>query len=256
VSVRYDVTRGIAVLTLDDVENKNAINAAMLNALGDALTRAVADPSARVVLLTHDGPVFCAGADLKRGGVEPARYGLPDVLTLMQDSPKPVVVVARGAAMGGGVGLVAAADIAYGSTDVRLGFTEVRIGVAPAMISVVCLPKLSKADAAELFLRGNKIDAARAVEVGLLNAAHPPDELEAAVRSLLDDLAAGAPHGLAAAKALLRHVPTMDREAAFEWTGLLSAKLFASDEAKEGIAAFRERRPASWVPGAEDGHGD
>ena len=199
-------------------------------------------------MLTHDGPVFCAGADLKRGGLGRSRYSLPDVLAAIQDAPKPVVVVARGAAMGGGVGLIAAADIAYGSTDVRLGFTEVRIGVSPAIISVVCLPKLSKADAAELFLRGNKIDAARAVQVGLLSASYPADELESAVQALLDDLTAGAPGALGAAKSLLRHVPHMDRAAAFEWTRLMSSTLFASDEAKEGIAAFRERRLAAWVP--------
>ncbi|MCW2571937.1 MAG: enoyl-CoA hydratase [Frankiales bacterium] len=247
-TVRYEVTKGVAVLTLDDVDNKNAINAELLDALGDALTTAVADDAVRVVQLTHDGPVFCAGADLKRGGLQPSRFTLPDVLALMQDAPKPVVVVLRGAAMGGGVGLVAAADIAYASTDVRLGFTEVRLGVAPAIISVVCLPKLHLAAAAELFLRGNKIDATRAAQVGLLTAAVPADELDIAVRSLLNDLVAGGPSGLRAAKQLLRHVPAVDRDAGFAWTELLSARLFASDEAKEGIAAFRERRLASWIP--------
>jgi methylglutaconyl-CoA hydratase len=248
VTVRYELIRGVAVLTLADTENKNAINARLLNALGDALSQAAADETVRVVLLTHDGPVFCAGADLQRGGLEPARFTFPGVLRLMQDTPKPVVAVLRGPAMGGGVGLAAAADISYATTDVRLGFTEVRLGVAPAIISVVCLPKLRPADAAELFMRGNKIDAVRAVEVGLLNAAVPAAELDEAVKSLIDDLLAGGPEGLTAAKQLLRHVPQVERDAAFAWTELLSARLFASDEAQEGIAAFRERRVAAWVP--------
>jgi methylglutaconyl-CoA hydratase len=246
--VKYEATRGVAVLTLDEVDNRNALNARLINGLGDGLTRAVADDSVRVVLLTHEGPVFCAGADLKGGGQEPARFGFPEVLTLIQDSPKPVVAVLRGPAMGGGVGLAAAADLSLASTDVTFGFTEVRIGLAPAMISVVCLPKLSKADAAELFLTGRKIPAARAAEVGLINRAVAPDDLDAAVAELLRELVAGSPQGLATSKELLRDVPGMPRAQAFEHTQALSARLFQSPEAAEGIAAFRERRPASWIP--------
>ncbi len=247
-SVRYEVTKGVAVLTLDEVDNRNALNARLINGIGDGLTAALADDTVRVVLLTHDGPVFCAGADLKGGGQEEARFGFPEVLSLMQDSPKPVVAVLRGPAMGGGVGLAAAADLSLASTDVTFGFTEVRIGLAPAMISVVCLPKLSKADAAELFLTGRKIPAARAAEVGLINRAVPPADLDDAVTELLHELVAGSPGGLATSKELLRDVPAMSREDAFAHTQALSARLFQSPEAAEGIAAFREKRPASWVP--------
>ena len=246
--MRYEVTRGVAVLTMDEVDNRNALNARLINALGDGLTAAVADEAVRVVLLTHDGPVFCAGADLKGGGQEPARFDFPQVLSLMQDSPKPVVAVLRGPAMGGGVGLAAAADLSLASNDVTFGFTEVRIGVAPAMISVVCLPKLSKADAAELFLTGRKISAARAAEVGLINRAVPAAALDDAVTELLHELVAGGPQALATSKELLRDVPAMSREAAFEHTQALSAQLFTRPEAAEGIAAFREKRPPAWVP--------
>jgi methylglutaconyl-CoA hydratase len=246
--VKYEVTKGVAVLTMDEVDNRNALNARLINALGDGLTKAVADDAVRVVLLTHDGPVFCAGADLKGGGREEPRFGFPEVLSLMQDSPKPVVAVLRGPAMGGGVGLAAAADLSLASTDVTFGFTEVRIGLAPAMISVVCLPKLSKADAAELFLTGRKIPASRAADVGLINRAVPAAELDDAVTELLHELVAGGPQGLAASKQLLRDVPAMGRGQAFEHTQALSAELFSSPEAAEGIAAFREKRPASWVP--------
>lgn len=246
--MRYEVTRGVAVLTLDEVDNRNALNARLINGLGDGLTKALADDAVRVVLLTHDGPVFCAGADLKGGGQEEARFGFPEVLTLMQDAPKPVVAVLRGPAMGGGVGLAAAADLSLAASDVTFGFTEVRIGLAPAMISVVCLPKLSRADAAELFLTGRKITAARAAEVGLINRAVPPLDLDDAVTELLSELVAGSPQGLAASKQLLREVPAMPREQAFEHTQALSAALFGSPEAAEGIAAFREKRPPSWVP--------
>jgi methylglutaconyl-CoA hydratase len=150
--------------------------------------------------------------------------------------------------MGGGVGLAAAADLSLAATDVTFGFTEVRIGLAPAMISVVCLPKLSRADAAELFLTGRKIPAARAAEVGLINRAVPAADLDEAVTELLHELVAGSPGGLAAAKQLLRDVPAMGREDAFAFTQELSAQLFRSPEAAEGIAAFREKRPAAWIP--------
>ena len=246
--MRYEVTKGVAVLTLDEVDNRNALNARLINSVGDGLTQALGDDQVRVVLLTHDGPVFCAGADLRGGGQEPARFGFPEVLSLMQDAPKPVVAVLRGPAMGGGVGLAAAADLSIAATDVTFGFTEVRIGLAPAMISVVCLPKLSRADAAELFLTGRKISAGRAAEVGLINRAVPPAELDDAVTELLHELVAGSPGGLAAAKQLLREVPAMSRDDAFAHTQELSARLFTSPEAAEGIAAFREKRPASWVP--------
>lgn len=246
--MRYELKAGVAVITLDEVDNRNALNARLINGLGDGLTQALADDAVRAIVLTHDGPVFCAGADLKGGGQEPARFGFPEVLSLMQDGAKPVVAVLRGPAMGGGVGLAAAADLSIASTDVTFGFTEVRIGLAPAMISVVCLPKLSKADAAELFLTGRKIPAARAAEVGLINRAVAPEELDDAVTELLHELVAGAPGGLAVSKQLLRDVPAMTREDAFAFTQELSASLFRSPEAAEGIAAFREKRPASWVP--------
>ncbi len=249
--VRYEVAAGVATLTLDQPDNKNALNAGIINGLGDGLTQAVADDSVRVIVLTHTGNTFCAGADLKRGGpVEESRFTFPMVLAAMQDAPKPVVAVLRGHCMGGGVGLAAAADISYATTDVRFGFTEVRLGVAPAMISVVCLPKLSKADATELFLRGNKISAERAAQVGLINGAVPAEEFDAVVAELLTDLVAGGPSGLAAAKELLRDVPPMGRDDAFTYTQKLSAELFLSPEAQEGMAAFRERRPANWVPSA------
>ncbi|GGM82712.1 enoyl-CoA hydratase-related protein [Dactylosporangium sucinum] len=248
-AVRYEARHGVATLTLAEPENKNALNARIINGLGDGLSAAAADEAVRVIVLTHEGTTFCAGADLKGGGpAQTPRYSFPDVLAGIQDSPKPVVAVLRGHCMGGGVGLAAAADLSVASTDVTFGFTEVRIGVAPAMISVVCLPKLSRADAAELFLTGRRIPAAQAAEVGLINRAVEPAELDQEVSGLLDEIVAGGPRALAASKRLLSTVPTMSRSEAFEFTQTLSTELFRSSEAGEGIAAFRERRPPAWIP--------
>ena len=244
------VERGVATITLDRPDNRNALSAEVVDGLADHLDLAVADDAVRVIVLTNAGTTFCAGADLKAGTARSPRRTLPHVLTTMLDSPKPVVGRIAGHCMGGGVGLAAACDISVVSDDAKVGFTEVRIGVAPAMISVVCLPKMRRADAAELFLSGERITAARAVDVGLLNRAVPRDALDAAVDEVVEKLVAGGPLALAAAKRLLRDVPDLSRDDAFAMTEVLSAELFASDEAAEGMAAFREKRPAPWVPGA------
>lgn len=252
---RYELAGDVGTVTLDDPERRNALSTALLNSLGDDLGTARDDPSCRIVVITNTGPAFCAGADLKSAGpragpgtVETPRHSLVGVLTAILECPKPVVGRIAGHCMGGGIGLAAACDISVVSDDARLGFTEVRVGVAPAIISVVCLPKLRRADALELFLTGDRVEASRAAELGLVNRAVPAEQLDEAVASVVDALRHGAPGALAAAKQLVREVPSMGREEAFAWTAELSARLFASPEAAEGMASFRERRPASWMP--------
>jgi methylglutaconyl-CoA hydratase len=253
-AVRYSVAGGVATLTMDQPHNRNALTPALLNGLGDGLRAAVGDPAVRVVVLTHNGPAFCAGADLSGGaGSETPRFGLAEILAAIQDSPKPVVARVSGHCMGGGVGLAAACDLSIAAEEVRFGFTEVRIGVAPAIISVVCLPKMRRADALELFLTGDRIPAARAAAVGLITSAVPTTALDAEVDTLVGKLVAGGPLALAATKRLVFDVPAMERAEAFARTTEVSQALFASDEAAEGMAAFREKRQAPWVPGAEPG---
>ncbi|MGK2929042.1 MAG: enoyl-CoA hydratase/isomerase family protein [Acidimicrobiales bacterium] len=239
--------RGVATVTLARPENRNALSAELVDSLGDHLQAAAADTSVRVIVLTNEGTVFCAGADLMGGGAEP-RYSLVDLFDSIAESPKPVIGRIAGHCMGGGVGLAASCDISIISDDALVGFTEVRIGVAPAIISVVCLPKMRRADAAELFLSGERISAARAVEVGLLNRAVPPDELDHAVADVVAKVVAGGPQALAAAKRLIRDVPGQDRETAFAWTAELSAELFASEEAATGIGSWRDKTDAPWIP--------
>jgi methylglutaconyl-CoA hydratase len=249
-AVRYDLAGGVATLTLDRPDNRNALSVELVDALGDGLSAAANDPAVRVVVLTNEGPAFCAGADLSgKAPATPPRYTLPQILgEAMLDCQKPIMGRIAGHCMGGGVGLAAACDISIAADDVKLGFTEVRIGVAPAIISVVCLPKMRRADASELFLSGERITAARAAEVGLINRAVARDELDAAVADVVSKLLAGGPRALAAAKSLVACVPDMDRIAAFDWTERLSGELFRSEEAAAGMAAFREKRPAPWVP--------
>lgn len=242
-----EIAAGVATITLNRPDNRNALSAELVDGLGDHLAAAAADAAVRAIVLTNAGPVFCAGADLKGDGGE-ARYSLVDVFGAILDCPKPVIGRIAGHCMGGGVGLAAACDISVATEDARIGFTEVRIGVAPAIISVVCLPKMRRADAAELFLSGERISAARAVEVGLLNRTVPAAELDSAIDEVVAKVVAGGPLALAACKRLIAEVPDLDRAEAFARTAVLSAELFASDEASAGIDAWRNKTEAPWIP--------
>jgi methylglutaconyl-CoA hydratase len=253
-AVRYSVAGGVATLTMDQPHNRNALTSALLNGLADGLDRALATDAVRVIVLTNTGPAFCAGADLSVGGpsgdgsgAAAARLGLAEILAAIQDSPKPVAARIAGHCLGGGIGLAAACDLSVASDNVRFGFTEVRLGVVPAIISVVCLPKLRRGDALELFLSGERISAARAAEIGLITRAAPAPDLDTEVDAVAVNLLAGGPAALTAAKRLVYAVPGMDRRAAFARTTELSRSLFASAEAAEGMAAFREKRPPSWA---------
>lgn len=252
-AVIYETARGTATLTLNRPEYKNTLSVEVINGLGDCLKQARQDDAVRVVVLTNKGNTFCAGANLKDPHPDtPMKYSLVEIFSLLRECPKPVLGRIAGHCMGGGVGLAAACDLSVAAEDVYLGFTEVRIGVAPAMISVVCLPKMRPADAMELFLSGEKIAASRAAEVGLLNYAVARDELDQKLRGMIDKICLGGPLALAASKELVARVPHMDIDSAFAWTQKLSGGLFRSEEAAAGIAAFRKREPAPWVPDPEE----
>ena len=253
-ATRYEVLDGVATIILDRPENKNALSDELVGSLATHLGQAMADDAVRAVVLTNTGNTFCAGADLKASqpGVPSteSRHTFVDVFEMILDAPKPVIGRVDGHATGGGVGLVAVCDLSVMRDDAILGFTEVRIGVAPAVISVVCLPKMRRADASELFLSGERISAERASQVGLVNRVVPAAELDQAVDRYVDAVVRGGPHALAAAKELITRVPDLDRSEAFTWTAARSQALFRSEEAQVGIAAFRNRQPAPWVPAA------
>jgi len=246
--VLSETDRGVTTLTLNDHENRNALGPDLVEGLMDAIDVADADPNVRVIILTNNGTVFCAGANLKTGNA--GRKGAPsgmDLFSRFRKSPKPFVGKINGHCVAGGMGLAAAMDLSVAIETAKFGFTEVRIGVAPAMISVLCLPKMRPADAAAAFLRGNRFLAPEAARLGLINEAVPEADLDSAVDAIVDDLRLAGPNAMAATKSLLTTVPGMSVDDAFEWTAKLSADLFRQDEAREGMAAFREKRPPSWV---------
>jgi methylglutaconyl-CoA hydratase len=250
--LRVDVDRGVATLTLDSPANRNALSRAMRAQLRSALTDALADDAVRVVVLDHTGRVFCSGMDLDEAAGGAAQdqgvNEFPALLEMVWNSPKPVVATVRGPARAGGVGLLAACDVVVAGTSATFAFTEVRIGVVPAVISAVCLPRMVPNAAHRLMLTGEVFDAHAALPTGLVDLVVPDDEVDACVTAQVAALGKGAPLALAETKRLLRarSGPLTDR---FPELLELSARFFAGEEGQEGITAFREKRPARWVPG-------
>jgi methylglutaconyl-CoA hydratase len=246
--VRVAGDGGVATITLDSPRNRNALSRRLVTELREALTTALGDDGVRVVVLTGTGTVFCAGADLKEQSAGEPPPDIPGLVRLIWDSPKPVVARLNGPARAGGLGLVTACDLAVAPDTATFAFTEVRLGVVPAMIAVTCLRRMDPRAAAEYFLTGEVFDARRAQEIGLVNRAGPDGELDAAVAHYTGMLLRGAPEALAIAKRLPRTVPAMDVEEGFAQMAELSAERFGSDEAREGIAAFLEKRDPRWIP--------
>jgi|APSaa5957512535_1039671.scaffolds.fasta_scaffold83925_2 methylglutaconyl-CoA hydratase len=242
----YAVTAGVATITLNQPESRNALTPELVSGLLDALTAANADTDVRMVIVTNEGSTFCAGADLN-GDSGDSAVALVSVMQAVMEAPKPVIGHINGHCMGGGVGLAAAFDISVVRDDAKFAFSEARLGVAPAVISVVCLPKMRKADASELFLRANRFSGSHAAKVGLVNHAVPVNDLAATTQQIVTDVLAGGPQALIACKQLLADGSEV-RSARFAEVAKLSRDLFASDEGREGVAAFKERRPARWNP--------
>jgi methylglutaconyl-CoA hydratase len=249
--VHLEVAHGVATITLDSPENRNALSATLRRDLGAHLAAAIDDDAVRVIVLAHTGTVFCAGADLKEArGVDADTQGvgeLPDLLVTLMNAPKPVVAKVAGTARAGGIGLVAACDLAIAADDVTFAFPEVRLGLVPAVISVPLRRRVPPQALRRLFLTGEVFDAVRAERIGLLDAAVPADRLDDEVARYTDALMRGAPRALAATKAVLADPPDDDARE-LEVLGRLSAAHFASAEGQEGLAAFSQKRPPSWAP--------
>ena len=250
--VHLQVDRGTATVTLDSPANRNALSRQVRAELRAHLETALADDAVRVVVLTHTGRVFCSGMDLKeaRGGSadDQGVREFPALLELLWTAPKPCVAALTGPARAGGVGLVAACDVAVAADTATFAFSEVRLGVVPAVISVPVLPRLLPRAAHELFLTGEVFDAARAAAVGLVNAVVPAERLQEEVARYAGMLALGSPAALAATKRLLTAGTAAAIAADLEAASAVSARHFASEEGQEGIAALLEKRPAQWVP--------
>lgn len=242
------------VLARPDV--RNALDGPMVRELRTAVAAASARDDIRVIVLAGRGTVFCAGADIEWMKTV-AGFDREDNLTdaaelaglfeTIDRSPKAVVACIQGAAFGGGVGLVAVADVAVAEAGTRFAFSEVRLGLVPSVISPYVLRKIGVAAARELFLTGERFDAARAQAIGLVQRVVPAGELDAAVDERVRELLQAAPGALAAAKALIRNVAGRPAEAVRDLTIATIAERRASPEGREGLTAFLEKRKPDWA---------
>lgn len=250
--VHYTVDGAVARLTLDSPHNRNALSTALVDQLHAGFASAAADPAVRCVVLGHAGGTFCAGADLGEvAGREPGDVAtdrareMTRLLRAIIELPVPVIGAIDGHVRAGGMGLVGACDLVVAGPASTFALTEARIGVAPSIISLTLLPKLEPRAAGRYFVTGEKFGADEAARIGLVTVAS--DDVDATVADLTSELAKGSPQGLAASKALttIAILEGFDRHA--ERLTQQSAQLFVSDEAREGMLAFLEKRAPRWV---------
>jgi len=249
----------VTTISLARPESHNALDGALIRELTRAFDDLAESESVRVVVLTGEGPSFCAGADVGymretaalsyEENLEDSRR-LAAMFRAVDECPKPVVAKVRGAAMGGGAGLVAAADVVVADEGTRFAFSEVRLGIAPATIAPYVLRKIGASRARSLFLTGERFGAARAREIGLVHESVSSDGLDAAVGETVGRLLQGAPHAQAAAKALLRQLETVEPMDAPGLMSRLISELRSGEEGQEGLAAFLEKRAPRWTNGA------
>jgi methylglutaconyl-CoA hydratase len=251
-------TRGVATVTLDRAEKHNAFDDALIAALADAFRRLGADDSVRAMVLAANGKSFSAGADInwmKRMAKAPEAENVRDMRALagmlrsLNEMPKPTVALVQGAALGGGVGLVACCDIAVAADAASFALSEVRLGLIPSTIGPYVVAAIGERAARRYFLTAERFGANEARALGLVHEVVPAAELAAAGEKILAAVLAGGPKAIAQAKALVRAVVGRPvTEALIEDTARRMARIRAGDEAREGLEAFLAKRRPSWAP--------
>jgi len=244
--VSVEIAADIASITLDSQHNRNALSRQLIAELAECLD-AAEGADARAIVLRHEGPAFCAGADLKERAATdgpPDSSPMVDVMRRLMDTDRPTIAAVEGAVRAGGIGLMASCDLVVVHESVTFALTEVRIGVAAAIISVPILRRVPPGKIAAAMLTGEVFDATEARSIGLVT--HVTDDVPAQVTALTDGIRLGAPRAVRETKRLLREVPSMERDAAFAAMRALSDELFDGPDAREGMAAFREKRPPVW----------
>jgi enoyl-CoA hydratase/carnithine racemase len=236
---------GVASLVLDSPHNRNALSRRLVGELLDRLDEAEQDDAVRVVVVGAAGPVFCSGADLAEAADGSMREGAAALVELQRriiGLPKPVVARVHGPVRAGGLGIVAACDVALAAATATFALSEVRLALAPAVISLTVLPRLTSRAAVRVFLTGEAFDGTEAAAMGLVTAAVPVDLLDAEVARVVAALAQGHPQGLRETKRLLSAGILERIERDGEALADLSQRLFASDEARAAMTAFLSRR--------------
>jgi methylglutaconyl-CoA hydratase len=246
----------VATVWMNRPDRHNAFDAALIAELTGAFSELASDPGVRVVVLAGRGRSFSAGADLawmKAAGEAGRDQNLADarrlaaMLGALARMPQPTVARVHGAALGGGLGLAAACDICVASTAASFATSEVRFGLIPSAIGPYVLRAIGPRQASRYFLTAERIDATRALQIGLAHEVVAPDALDEAVASIVTALTAGGPGAQAEAKRLIRDLPPNAPDpATVDETAQRIADLRAGDEAREGLAAFLQKRPPAW----------
>lgn len=242
---------GLTSLVLNRPERRNAMSIALVTQLCDAIDRLAADEAQRVIILRGEGSVFCAGLDLKEAAddtlVEQSAACVERLFRTLRETPLVSIAAAHGGAYAGGGGLVAACDIAIATEDFRIGFPEARRGLLPALICGVLMTRVSEGDLRELFLVGDPIDAQRSQQMGLVQRIVPGDRLLDEAVSVARSILAGGPQTIRQTKRLIN--AAFDALALHSDDDVLQTHFDArkSDEATEGMAAFREKRQPRWA---------
>jgi enoyl-CoA hydratase/methylglutaconyl-CoA hydratase len=242
--VHYAVADDVATITLDSPHNRNALSRQLVSELFERLERADADPEAKVVLVRQAGRVFCSGADLSEAttvGMEEGAQRIVALQRLIATMDKPVVTRVEGAVRAGGIGIVAASDLAVSADDATYALTEVKLGLAAAIISLTVHARMSPRAAALTTLGGETFTGAQAADYGLVTRAVPAADLDEAVATLCGQLATGAAQGLRESKRILNADLVARIDARGADLAALSGRLFASDEAREAMTAFLNR---------------
>jgi methylglutaconyl-CoA hydratase len=254
-TIRVETRGSVATVTLTRPDVRNAFNEVLIEELQQAFRSLGEAEGVRVVVLTGDGPTFCAGADVQwmkkskdrteRENARDAR-AMAEMFRAIDECPKPVIGLVRGAALGGGAGLVACCDIVVSAEGTLFGFTEVRLGIVPANISTFVLPKIGAHAARRYFLTGERFGVERARDIGLVHEVVADGALESTVEGIAGEILKCGPAAVATAKALIREGLALPRDAAIEFTSRTIARVRVSPEGQEGLAAFLEKRKPRW----------
>ncbi|MFO1463621.1 MAG: enoyl-CoA hydratase/isomerase family protein [bacterium] len=247
--------QGVTTITLNRPELHNCFNETMIAELARACAEFGKDPETRLIVLTGAGESFCAGADLnwmkKVAAYSPAQnkadaLKLHKMLLAVYRCPKPVIARVNGAAIGGGTGLVAAADMAFAEQDAVFGFSEVRLGLIPAVISPFVVRKIGEANAREYFLTGERFTAERAQHMGLIQYQGTPEEIQEKIQEKIQLLKLGGPEALADCKRLIESIGGQGLDKVGSYTAGRIAARRGSKEGKEGMVAFLTKRKPNW----------
>lgn len=251
--VLSESTGPVTTLTLNRPDKRNALNVALLEELCATLIAAEKDASQRLLVLRGAGPVFCAGLDLVEAAqaahTESSADNLARVLQLLSQSRLVTIAAVHGAAIAGGAGLMSACDFALATRDCKFGYPEVRRGLVPGLIMTFLRRQLHERDVREMLLLGKSFDAAHARAIGLINRVTADEAaLAAELRSIISSLLQGGPEALANTKRLLADLWHRPVPADLEQALLFHLDARNSDEAREGVSAFNEKRPPNWAP--------